>query len=70
MEKFERMRDKMKKLTEKEYEAPAMKVYNFGNNRVLTASNSGGNNEPEDLLPNYAANALNDLMGGTNTTIE
>lgn len=58
----------MKKVSEKEYEAPAMKVYNFGNNRVLTAS--GGRPEEPELLPNYAANALNDFMGGTNTTIE
>lgn len=58
----------MKKTVKKEYEAPSMKVYNFGNNRVLTASN-GATDEPE-LLPDYAANALNDFMGGTNTTIE
>ena len=49
------------------YEPPKATIYRFDeNDRILTAS--GG--EPETLTANYAANALNQLMGGTNTTIE
>ena len=56
-----------------------MKVYRFTDqDKVLTAS---GNTKPPDSggsggeggdnpTPNYAANALNEFMGGTNTTIE
>lgn len=45
------------------YEPPKATIYRFDeNDRILTAS--GG---PD---PNYAANALNEFMGGTNTTIE
>ena len=60
------------------YEPPKMKIYQFDDNdQILTAS--GGANEPgvmpspdptQPPTPNYAANALNKLMGGTNTTIE
>lgn len=49
------------------YEPPKATIYRFDeNDRILTAS--GG--EPEPPTPNYAANALNALFGGTNTTIE
>ena len=49
------------------YEPPKATIYRFDeNDRILTAS--GG--EPVPPTPNYAANALNQLMGGTNTTIE
>ena len=49
------------------YEPPKATIYRFDeNDRILTAS--GGEQEPP--TPNYAANALNQLMGGTNTTIE
>ena len=49
------------------YEPPKATIYRFDeNDRILTAS--GG--EPEPPTPNYAANALNEFMGGTNTTIE
>lgn len=49
------------------YEAPKAKVYRFDeNDQVLTAS---GDVSPTPT-PNYAANALNQLFGGTNTTIE
>ena len=52
----------------KEYEPPKMKIYQFDDNdQILTAS--GGSLEPTPN-PNYAANALNEFMGGTNTTIE
>ena len=46
------------------YEAPKAKVYRFDeNDQILTASG--------DVTPaEYAANALNAFMGGTNTTIE
>lgn len=51
---------------EKVYEPPKMKVYRFDDNdRILTASG-----ESTDPKPDYAANALNEWMGGTNTTIE
>lgn len=49
------------------YEPPKATIYRFDeNDRILTAS--GG--ESEQPTPDYAANALNQLMGGTNTTIE
>ena len=49
---------------ERVYEPPKAKIYRFDDNdQILTAS--GG--EP---VPEYAANALNQLFGGTNTTIE
>lgn len=49
----------------KAYEPPKMKIYQFDDNdQILTAS---GNIEP---TADYAARALNDFMGGTNTTIE
>lgn len=48
------------------YEPPKATIYRFDeNDRILTASG-----EPGTLTANYAANALNELMGGTNTTIE
>ena len=47
------------------YEPPKTKIYRFDDNdRILTES---GIVEP---TAEYAANALNDLFGGTNTTIE
>ena len=47
------------------YEPPKAKIYRFsGNDRILTES---GITEPDY---DYAASALNDLFGGTNTTIE
>lgn len=49
------------------YEPPKATIYRFDeNDRILTAS--GG--EPVTRTPDYAANALNALFGGTNTTIE
>ena len=51
----------------KVYEPPKAKIYRFDDNeQILTAS--GIVNPPS--TPNYAANALNEFMGGTNTTIE
>ena len=48
------------------YEPPKATIYRFDeNDRILTASG-----ESESAAANYAANALNQLMGGTNTTIE
>mgnify|MGYP003518066559 FL=1 len=47
------------------YEPPKTKIYRFDDNdRILTES---GIVEP---IAEYAANALNQFMGGTNTTIE
>ena len=49
------------------YEPPKAKIYRFDNNdQIVTAS---GTATPE-ATADYAARALNDLMGGTNTTIE
>lgn len=57
---------------EKKYEPPMMQVFRFDDTeKILTAS--GGPNLPESTptpTPDFAANALNQLMGGTNTTIE
>lgn len=55
------------------YEPPKARIYHFDNNdRILTASGTGG--ETPDPTPDptadYAARALTQLMGGTNTTIE
>lgn len=51
------------------YEPPKAKIYRFDNNdQILTAS--GGSTPTPDPTADYAARALNDLMGGTNTTIE
>ena len=53
---------------ERVYEPPKAKIYRFDDNdQILTASGGGGTAEP---VPEYAANALNKLFGGTNTTIE
>ena len=49
----------------KAYEPPKVKIYRFDqNDLILTASGE------EQRIANYAANALNQLFGGTNTTIE
>ena len=59
------------------YEAPKAKVYRFDeNDQILTASggsgSGGGGTNPDPIAPtaDYAARALNDFMGGTNTTME
>ena len=55
---------------EKKYEPPMMQVFRFDDTeKILTASGDVIPSEPTPT-PNYAANALNQLMGGTNTTIE
>ena len=54
---------------ERAYQPPKAKIYRFDDNeQILTAS--GTVNPPSTQTPNYAANALNEFMGGTNTTIE
>ena len=53
------------------YEPPKAKVYRFDeNDLILTASGDVNPSVPPTPTPNYAANALNQLFGGTNTTIE
>ena len=53
------------------YEAPKAKVYRFDeNDQILTASGDVSPSVPSTPTPNYAANALNEFMGGTNTTLE
>ena len=48
------------------YEPPKTKIYRFDDNdRVLTESSN-----PELPISVYAAEALGDFMGGTNTTVE
>ena len=59
----------------KEYEPPTMKVYPFDDNDEILTSSGGVSQGPTQTpdptpTPNYAANALNEWMGGTNTTIE
>ena len=62
------------KRNEREYEPPRMKIYQFDDNdQILTASgdiHEPGSTPDPTPTPDYAANALNELMGGTNTTIE
>lgn len=53
------------------YEPPKGIVYPFDDNdRILTTPSGAGGSESTDPPKDYAANALNDFMGGTNTTIE
>lgn len=60
------------------YEPPKAKIYRFDDNDLILTSSggsddptTGGTTEPTTPpTPNYAANALNELFGGTNTTIE
>lgn len=53
---------------EKKYEPPMMQVFRFDDTeKILTAS---GDVNPPTPVSEYAANALNELFGGTNTTIE
>lgn len=53
----------------KPYEPPRLKIYQFDDNdQILTAS--GGASPTPDPTADYAARALNDFMGETNTTIE
>lgn len=60
----------------REYEPPRMKIYQFDDNDQILTASSGTNPPPVTTDPtqpptaNYAANALNEFMGGTNTTIE
>ena len=53
------------------YEAPKAQVYRFDeNDQILTDSGDVSPSVPSTPTPNYAANALNEFMGGTNTTLE
>ena len=55
---------------EKKYEPPMMQVFRFDDTeKILTESGDVIPSAPTST-PDYAANALNQLMGGTNTTIE
>ena len=56
---------------EKVYEAPKATIYRFDENeRILTASGDVSVTPTPEPTAEYAANALNAFMGGTNTTIE
>lgn len=50
----------------KTYEPPTVKVYPFDDNDLILTASSG----IIDPNADYAANALNQYFGGTNTTIE
>ena len=62
------------------YEPPKAKIYRFDDNDLILTSSGGLDNPPETettdpttpTIPpdDYAANALNKLFDGTNTTIE
>ncbi len=53
------------------YEPPKMNIYYFDDNdRILTASGGTGSTPTPDPSANFAANALNNYLGGTNTTVE
>lgn len=75
---FEKGMVKIMKKDIKKYEPPSMKVYRFTDqDKVLTASGEPGlspgpdiSDDPGSQPSDYAANALNQLFGGTNTTIE
>ena len=57
----------------KAYEPPKATAYRFDDNeQILTDSNGpgGGGSPTPSPTAEYAANALNQLMGGTNTTFE
>lgn len=51
----------------KAYEPPKAKIYWFDENEQILTESGGVAPTP---TPEYAANALNKLMSGTNTTIE
>lgn len=53
----------------KAYEPPMAKVYRFDDNEQILTASSGTTPDPVPTA-DYAARALNELMGGTNTTIE
>lgn len=54
-----------------EYEPPKTKIYRFDNtDRILTESGIPDTPSPTPEVYDFAANALNNFMGGTNTTIE
>ena len=55
----------------KPYEPPRLKIYQFDDNdQILTESGGGGTTTDPDPTAEYAADALNKFMKGTNTTIE
>lgn len=56
---------------EKKYEPPMMQVFRFDDTeKILTESGGPNPPTPDTPVSEYAANALNQLFGGTNTTIE
>ena len=56
---------------EKKYEPPMMQVFRFDDTeKILTLSGEVGPSQTPDPISEYAANALNKFMEGTNTTIE
>lgn len=60
---------------EKKYEPPMMQVFRFDDTEKILTESSGGSGgggitPTPDPTAEYAANALNKFMDGTNTTIE
>ena len=54
----------------KKYEPPMMQVFRFDDTEKILTASSGVVVDPSTPVGEYAANALNELFGGTNTTIE
>lgn len=52
------------------YEPPKMKIYQFDDNDLILTDSGGPTPPAPTVKADYAANALNELMGGTNTTME
>ena len=55
------------------YEPPKMNIYYFDDNEQILTASSGTGTGPTptpDPSAEFAANALNNLFGGSNTTIE
>ena len=67
---FEKGMVKIMKKDIKKYEPPSMKVYRFTDQDKVLKESGGTQGPGGSSSPDYAANALNQLFGGTNTTIE
>ena len=55
---------------EKKYEPPMMQVFRFDDTEKILTESGVTPPAPDTPVSEYAANALNQLFDGTNTTIE
>lgn len=55
---------------EKKYEPPMMQVFRFDDTEKILTASGDVPSTPDTPNYDYAANALNQLFGGINTTIE